>query len=109
MKQATTGANANLDQSIAKVLKRKVRLYDNGGKSADRYTAVYMFEPERSGLYAARGMNAHPFHPQGIGMSCAAMPGRHLGRRVAFTSLPVDCQKLVRQDVREYCEFITGH
>lgn len=77
-----------------------IRCYDNGGKSADRYTVVYMDEPERTpNLYAARGMNAEPFHPQGIGMCCTAMPGRHLGRRIAFEELPADCQKLVRQDL----------
>ncbi len=76
-----------------------IRIYDNGGKTFDRYTVVYMDCPEGRGLYGARGMSAHPFHPQGFGMCCTAMPGRHLGRRIAFEQLPVDCQKLVQQDI----------
>lgn len=77
-----------------------IRCYDNGGKTVDRYTVVYMDDPERNkGTYAARGMTAEPFHPQGIGMFCTAQPGRHLGRRIAFKELPGDCQRLVCADL----------
>lgn len=76
-----------------------VRIYDNGGKTADRYTAVYMSEPERPGHFACLGMNCEPFHPQGIGMHASAMPGRHLGRRVDFYSLPLNCQKAIARDL----------
>lgn len=80
-------------------MKANIRCYDDG-KSADRYTVVYMDEPEhKPGTFAARGMDERPFHPQGIGMYCTAMPGRHLGRRIKFEELPADCQQLVRQDL----------
>ena len=78
---------------------RNIRIYDNGGKTIDRYTVVYMDCPEGGGLYGARGMNAHPFHPQGFGQYCAAMPGRHLGLRITFEELPRDCQRAVLQDL----------
>ena len=83
--------------------KCRIRCYDNAGKTADRYTVVYMDCPERSlpGSYAAVGMNAEPFHPQGIGMHTSAMPGEHLGRRVRLSELPEDCQKLVQRDLDE--------
>ncbi len=80
---------------------RHVRCYDNGGKTADRYTAVYMDVDEGRGLYGARGMSEHPSHPQGVGMYCTAMPGRHLGKRIAFDQLPPDCQRLVLADRSE--------
>lgn len=81
-------------------MKPNVRIYDNGGKTFDRYTAVYMHEPERQpNTFAARGMSEHPYHPQGYGMSCSAMPGRHLGKRILFQELPPDCQRLVRGDL----------
>ncbi len=80
---------------------QKIRIYDNGGKTADRYTVVYMDEPEGKGLYGARGMSEHPTHPQGIGMYCSAMPGKHLGNRIAFEDLPSDCQKVVLQDLKD--------
>lgn len=79
---------------------QNVRIYDNGGETFDRYTAVYMNQPEGRGLFGARGMSENPYHPQGFGQYCAAMPGRHLGRRITFASLPADCQRLVLQDVQ---------
>lgn len=85
-----------------------VRIYDNGGRSFDRYTAVYMNLPERDGLFEARGMSKHPFSPQGFGCSCSAMPGRHLGKRIKLEELPKDCQKLVLEDIREERRYVEG-
>ncbi len=77
-----------------------IKCYDNGGKTLDRYTVVYLNEVEDKfkKTYAARGMNSMPFH--GIGMYCTAMVGRHLGKRIKFEELPEDCQKLVKQDLK---------
>lgn len=77
-----------------------IEIYDNGGKSIDRYTVVYLDEPERRpGLFAARAMSQDPCHPQGFGQYCTAMPGRHLGRRIGFKDLPPACQRLVHSDL----------
>ena len=77
-----------------------VRIYDNGGKTADRYTAVYMDSPERAaGMFQCVGMSENPFHPQGFGQHSSAMPGKHLGKRIAFEALPKDCQRLVMRDL----------
>ena len=75
-----------------------VRIYDNGGRTFDRYTAVYRDQPEHGGCFAARGMSANPFHPQGFGQMGAAMDGSHLGKRIRFDDLPTDCARLVYQD-----------
>jgi hypothetical protein len=83
-----------------KIQGHPIACYDNGGRSADRYTVVYLDAPERPGLFACIGMDDRPFHPQGIGMHATAMPGRHLGKRVRFSDLPADCQKAVLQDLR---------
>lgn len=80
-------------------IKKELRIYDNGGKTVDRYTAVYMREPEHGGLFAALGMSADPFHPQGFGQHCTAKPGRHLGKRVSFDDLPAACQRFVLQNL----------
>jgi len=77
---------------------KNLRIYDNGGKTFDRYTVIYMDQPERHG-YACLGMSEHPFHPQGFGQHGIAQPGRHLGRRIQFDQLPDDCQKLVQQEL----------
>lgn len=75
----------------------RIRCYDNGGVTLDRFTVVYLDIPERQqGGFFARGMNSQPFH--GIGMSCMAAPGRHAGRRIALADLPPLCQQVVAQD-----------
>lgn len=79
----------------------QVRIYDNGGETADRYAAVYMQKPEHGGLFAARSMSENPFHPQGVGTYCAATPGRHLGKRIAFADLPEPCRRLVLSDLAD--------
>ena len=77
-----------------------IRIYDNGGKTLDRYTVLYMDLPrERDGTIQARAMSDRPFHPLGFGQWTSAIPGRHLGKRIAFEQLPKDCQQLIRRDM----------
>jgi hypothetical protein len=86
---------------------KHVRIYDNGGKTLDRYTAIYMNQPEyQPKTYSARGMSSYPFSPHGFGCSTIATPGRHLGKRISFAELPPDCQKLVLQDTAVQYETI---
>jgi hypothetical protein len=84
---------------------KNVRIYDSGDKFIDRYTAVYMDQPEyRPGEFAGRGMSTHPFDPQGFGCSCVVQPGRHLGKRIKFEDCPPDVQKCILQDITEESE-----
>lgn len=80
----------------------QIKIYDNGGKTLDRFTAVYLFEVERPGLFGARGMCSHPTSPQGIGCYTSAMPGKHLGKLIKFKELPEACQKLILSDLPEH-------
>lgn len=96
----------SFDQWLEREWDQKVRIYDNGGKTYDRFTVIYFDLPrERDGCYQARGMSENPYH--GFGLWCAAMPGRHLGQRITFNRL--DCiaphaAKLVVDDL----DAITG-
>lgn len=83
-----------------------LRIYDNGGKTADRYTCI----PPRwakgyrdRGLWEAIGASGHPFHPLGFGQYCTAAPGPHLGRRIHWDRLPPDVQTFARQSFPGYC------
>lgn len=77
---------------------KNIKIYDNNGKTWDRYTVIFMNEPEfQNNTYAALGMSTDPF--TGFGQHCTATPGRHLGKRIKFRDLPEDCQKLVLQDL----------
>jgi hypothetical protein len=83
-----------------------LRCYDNGGKTADRYTIIpprwAKDYRELRGLFDCVVAGAYPFHPQGIGMHCYAVPGSHLGKRVHWDALPVDVQSFARQSYPEY-------
>ena len=96
------------------------RFYDNGGESFDRYSAC-MTGKNNDKFY--RGMSAHPYHPQGFGISgegtcvgpadMAGVPNgarvpckigawhpnrKGWGKRITFQQLPPDCQLSVLQD-----------
>lgn len=84
-----------------------LRIFDNGGRSADRYTVIaprwakdYYDSSQR--LWFCIGCNSEPFHPQGIGMCSYAIPGSHLGKRIHWDTLPPDVQKFARQTFPEY-------
>lgn len=75
-----------------------VNIYDYGERSFDRFTAVYLDNPDGIG-YMARGMSERPCSPLGFGQMCVAMDGPHLGKNISFKDLPIDCQKLVINDL----------
>lgn len=74
----------------------KIRIYDNQGKSLDRFTVIYTDEPEGLGMYSARAMSEDPF--TGFGQMCIASIGKHLGKLISFDDLPEPCKRLVIQD-----------
>ena len=85
--------------------KRKVcRIFDNGGASVDRYTiALKGYRVEGWGMvYPYLASSSHPFHPQGFGQhgeSREFLTGKHLGKRVAFDTLPVDVQTFILDNI----------
>ena len=77
----------------------KIRaIYDNGGKTFDRFT-VYYREYNANGYYTGRAMSEHPCHPNGFGQMTSGMMGKHNGKRIKFDELPTDCQKLIESDL----------
>ena len=86
--------------------KRKVcRIFDTGlDGSVDRYTIAFKgYRPRNLEMwYPYLAANNCPFHPQGFGQhgeSKTFITGRHLGKRVAFESLPVDVQTFILQSI----------
>ena len=78
-------------------------VYDNGGKSADRYTVLYgapIWAPGeyQNGLLPARAMSSEPCSAQGVGLFVEAMRGPHLGKKIEWASLPEPCKRLVELD-----------
>jgi hypothetical protein len=85
-----------------------LRIYDNGGRTVDRYTIVpprWAREYRDDGrAWSAIAANAAPFHPQGFGQNVRITSvGNHLGRRIGWHALPTDVRRFARQSFPKYC------
>jgi hypothetical protein len=87
----------------------RIRIYDNGGKTVDRYTFVFpsLDVPHNNDYY---GSSENPFHPQGFGQYAGNYPCsnnrnyRHLGKLIPPESLPEQARKWFEQINRDYKE-----
>lgn len=86
--------------------KALLAVYDNGGRSADRYTALYgapLWNESMGRNVPCRFMSENPFHPQGVGIF-----GDHpsywrnsLGKKVRFLDLPEQVRRCIEEDCAE--------
>jgi hypothetical protein len=78
------------------------RIYDSQ-QYADRYTVCFRAVKVADKLwYPYLAMGATPFHPQGFcqhGDSPYKIDGKHLGKRISFDDLPLDCKKIIEQEL----------
>jgi hypothetical protein len=76
------------------------RIYDNGGKTADRYTLVVpsIDEPGKLDMW---GFDENPYHPQGFGQYAGSYHKMgsysHLGKLVSISDLPDKAQRFVKE------------
>ena len=79
-----------------KVAGYRVAIYDNGGKTADRYTVCLVDCPETGGCVEAlclSELEGSMWDYMGISCFDMAARGPHLGRRIPFASLSPYMQK----------------
>lgn len=81
-------------------MKQKIKIYDNGGKTLDRYTLVFLNRPNdrysdfyKNKNYEALGFSENPYHPCGFGQHTSAQCGRHLGKLIKLDDLPEKAKK----------------
>lgn len=92
---------------MSEQIEEQYHVYDNGGKTADRYTvfthADHKYGKEHGNRQGADalGMDEHPTHPQGFSQMTTAKPGAHLGKKIAFHSLAPHLQKHVKERLSE--------
>ena len=83
-----------------------LRVYDNGGKSFDRYTIIpprWAKDYRENGFsWSAIAASENPFHPQGFGMHVTAIPGSHLGKRIKWRDLPDMVKGFAKNSFPEY-------
>lgn len=74
-----------------------IRVYDNDGSTADRYTVVLSRRgyTVAFGHYPCLSFSGSPDHPQGVSMWGECTIGRHLGRQIRFIDLPDELQEHV--------------
>jgi hypothetical protein len=58
---------------------------------------IAMTQPHELWHSFLKNADGTPMRVRSSGQHCAAMPGRHLGKRVAIKNLPPDVQKFVKQ------------
>jgi hypothetical protein len=79
---------------------------DNGGATFDRYTVYYLTANSNTHgdiWYDYVAMSTYPCHPQGFGQhgETVSLPDDSaIGAPIAFHDLPVDCQRVVLNDLR---------
>lgn len=66
--------------------KEVIDIWDNDGKTFDRYTIVLEKEKHEK-FYPMLGLSHNPWHPQGFSQFGQGIRGPHLGRRIGWTSL----------------------
>lgn len=93
---------------------KKIRCYDNGGESADRFTIVYTgnYRETTGGDFYYLACDSHPCHPMGFGQHGGSdtqidRPAySHLGKKIKFSELPQAVQEWVIQDYLEFWGFV---
>lgn len=78
----------------------KIKIYDNGGETFDRFTVVYLTQTYAC-YYGYLGMSENPFSPQGYCQHGSCTDGPHLGKEIKFEDLPEACQRAVKNDLEE--------
>lgn len=82
-------------------------VWDNDGKTADRYTVVFKtLAPAGfiTGIIGGReslSLSENPTHPQGVSLMGIAIPGEHLGKRIQFYALPLHVIRHVIDRLKE--------
>ncbi len=100
----------------------RYKIYDNGGKTIDRYTLRILTTPKevttdsdmtkyllrKYGKYFNEmfAFNEYPFHPQGFGQYTGeyetSKSYKHLGKLIKLSNLPAQAKKYVNQILKEY-------
>ena len=80
-------------------------VYDNGGKSYDRYTIIYKekLEFEDKSYFQFFACNEDPCHPQGFGQhgELKEIPRHALGKKITFEVLPNAVKRYIINEILE--------
>jgi hypothetical protein len=78
-------------------------IYDNGGKTFDRYTVILsqkFMRPSKKSYYVALGLSFNPDSPQGFSQFGEAILGSHLGKKIPWNQLPERVRKHITRRLK---------
>ena len=123
MKRPTLAQQTRLTRLLPNNYPRYVRVYDNEGKTADRYTVVFTgrYPKGRPPEFLRLTMSENPFSPKGVCIldsheynidvdekehrwSPSYGKSNHLGKRIHWHELPETCQQAALHAYREIWE-----
>ncbi len=70
-------------------------IYDNNN-TIDQYTIV-LDEKQHNGTYACLCVSYNPYSPLGFCQHSSCDIGNHLGKKINYSDLPSDCQKILKK------------
>lgn len=82
-------------------------IYDNGGKTVDRYTVVIVDSMKRVKIpcgdkeFPCLSLSVNPDSPQGVSHWSSGIEGRHLGKKINLKNLPENVQKHIKARLAE--------
>jgi hypothetical protein len=75
-------------------------IWDNEGKTLDRYTVV-LKEEHSPGNLLMLGLSTNPTHPQGFSQFTGGHEGDHLGKKIEWSDLPKNIQEHVTMRLKD--------
>lgn len=75
-------------------------VYDNGGKTFDRYTVTTSIS-EGHGMKMCLGLSSNPTNPQGFSQFTTCQVGSHLGKKIPWAKLPANIRRHIIARFRE--------
>ena len=100
MREITTEEYEAQDKRLAAEMMGITSIWDNGGKTADRYSVVTK-EPAGGGNFMILGLSDDCYSPGGVNMFGDGKPGPHLGKKIKFEDLPSRVQACVIARLKE--------
>lgn len=89
--------HAKTDKKAAPL--RIIGVYDNGGRTADRYTVVFdeRHRTDEGISHLCLALSKDCNMPNGVCMTAYTEPGSYLGKKIKFSDLPETVQNCVRR------------
>ncbi len=72
-------------------------IYDNGGKTMDRYTVILSEGDAIPPHIPCLGLSDNPDSPQGFSQYGECLEGEHLGKKISFAELPENVQEHLKR------------